>query len=129
MPDRTSATCHEYNAATMKTNEELRAENEAIRAMLASGPADQLLAIPGVVHVSVGLKETAGEVIDQLCIRVYVKDKKDPVELSPAELSPPDINGVPTDVNVVPEFEFQEDNGNYRPIQGGSQISNRIIVL
>ena len=113
----------------MKTNEELRAENEAIRAMLATGPADQLLAIPGVVHVSVGLKETAGQVTDQLCIRVYVKHKKDTNELSPAELIPPDINGVPTDVNVIPEFEFQDDTGNYRPIRGGSQISNRIVVL
>ena len=113
----------------MKTNEELRAENEAIRAMLASGPADQLLAIPGVVHVSVGLKETAGKVTDQLCIRVYVKNKKDTDELSPAELIPPDINGVPTDVNAMPEFEFQDDNQRYRPIRGGSQVSNRIIVL
>ncbi len=115
--------------ATMKTNEELRAENEAIREMLATGPEDQLRAIPGVKHVSVGLKETGGKVTDQLCIRVYVKEKKDEQELTPAELIPSDINGVPTDVNVLPEIEFQDDNRKYRPIQGGSQISNRIIEL
>ena len=115
--------------ATMKTNEELRAENEAIREMLAKGPEAELLAVPGVVHVSVGLKETNGKVTDQLCIRVYVKNKKDKDEISPGELIPPEINGVPTDVNALPEFEFQDDNGNYRPIRGGSQITNRIIVL
>jgi hypothetical protein len=113
----------------MKTNEELRAENEAIRAMLATGPADQLLAIPGVVHVSVGLKETDGKITDQLCIRVYVREKKDQDELNPAERIPSDIKGVPTDVNVVPQIEFQDDNQKYRPIRAGSQVSNRIIEL
>src|ERR1041385_8122797 len=113
----------------MKTNEELRAENQAIREMLATGPANELLALPGVVHVSVGLKETNGEVTDQLCVRVYVKEKKDKEALIPAELIPPEVNGVATDVNVVPEFEFQDDNTKYRPIKGGIQISNRIIEL
>jgi hypothetical protein len=96
---------------------ELRAENEAIPEMLATGPEDQLRAIPGVKHVSVGLKDTGGKVTDQLCIRVYVKEKKDQQELTPAELIPSDINGVPTDVNVLPEIEFQDDNRKYRPIQ------------
>ena len=113
----------------MKTNEELRAENQAIREMLATGPADELLALPGVVHVSVGLKETNGEVTDQLCVRVYVKEKKDKEALSPTELIPPNVNSVSTDVNVIPEFEFQEDFTKYRPIKGGIQISNRIIEL
>jgi hypothetical protein len=116
----------------MKTNEELRAENEAIREMLATGPADQLLAIPGVVHVSVGLKESGGEITDQLCIRVYVREKKDKEALTPAELIPSAINGVPTDVNLMPEnpqIEFQDDTQKYRPIWGGAQISNRIIEL
>jgi hypothetical protein len=113
----------------MKTTEELRAENQAIREMLATGPANALLAIPGVVHVSVGLKETDGKVTDQLCVRVYVKEKKNRAELTPAELIPPDVNGVPTDVNAMQEFEFQDDNARYRPIKGGIQISNRIIEL
>ena len=113
----------------MKTNEELRAENQAIREMLATGPEEVLRAIPGVVHVSVGLKETNGNLTDQLCVRVYVRDKKGKEALSPAELIPPDVNGVPTDVNVVSEFEFQDDNARYRPIKGGIQVSNRIIEL
>jgi hypothetical protein len=113
----------------MKTNEELKAENQAIREMLATGPADELRALPGIVHVSVGLKETNGRITDQLCVRIYVKEKKGSDSLSASELIPPDIKGIPTDVNTVAEFEFQEDNTKYRPIKGGIQISNRIIVL
>src|ERR1700745_467967 len=87
------------NDRCMKTNEELRAENDAIRGVLAGGPEKKLRAIPGVVHVSVGLKETQGRLLrDQLCIRVYVAKKKSPLELSPAELIPAEIEGIPTDV-------------------------------
>ena len=112
----------------MKTNEQLKAENEAIRAMLADGPKERLLTIPGVFHVSVGLKETNAKLTDQLCIRVYVKEKKDKAVLPVVELIPKHINGIPTDVNVVGRFEFSEDNTRYRPIKGGILITNRIIA-
>lgn len=113
----------------MKTDEQLRSENKAIRDMLAAGAEEWLRSLPGVIHVSVGLKEKDGKMTDQLCVRVYVKEKKEKEALSPDELIPPDINGVPTDVNVVGEFEFSEDNTKYRPIKGGIIITNRITVL
>jgi len=81
--------------------DELIAANEAIRALLASGAEEQLRALPGVTHVSVGLKETGGRVTDQLAIRVYVDEKKPPGDLAPAERIPPEVDGVPTDVNLV----------------------------
>jgi hypothetical protein len=68
----------------MKTSEQLKAENDAIRSMLARGPEQELLANPNVLHVSVGLKETNGMVSDQLCVRVYVKQKKERTSV-PAE--------------------------------------------
>ena len=111
----------------MKTNEQLKAENKAIRDILAAGLEDQLLSIPDVIHVSVGLKEKNGQVTDQLCIRVYVEEKKDREIVPAVELIPAEINGVPTDVNMVGEFEFQSDNTRYRPVKGGTQISNRIV--
>ena len=111
----------------MKTNDELKAENRAIREMLKTGPEAQLLAIPGVIHVSVGLKATKGDITDQLCIRVYVKEKKNPNEIRASELIPREINGVPTDVNTVGVFEFTTDNTKYRPIKGGIQVTNRYI--
>ena len=61
----------------MKTDEQLKAENKAIRDMLAAGAEERLRSIPGVVHVSVGLKEKDGKVTDQLCVRIYVKEKKE----------------------------------------------------
>jgi hypothetical protein len=113
----------------MKTSEQLKAENDAIRSMLARGSEQELLANPNVLHVSVGLKETNGTVSDQLCVRVYVKHKKDRASVPADELIPTEVNGVPTDVNTVGEFEFSDDNTKYRPIKGGIQISNRIVVL
>jgi len=113
----------------MKTNEQLNAENETIRGMLAAGAERKLLAIPNVLHVSVGLKETRGRISDQLCVRVYVKQKKGPEAVPAAELIPAQINGVPTDVHTVGVFEFSEDNTKYRPIKGGIAITNRIADL
>lgn len=113
----------------MKTIEQLKAENEAIRSMLSAGAEQQLLRIPNVLHVSVGLKERGGKIGDQLCVRVYVRVKKEREVVPADELIPAEINGVPTDVNVVGHFEFSDDNTKYRPIKGGIQISNRIIVL
>jgi len=112
----------------MKSDDELRAENEAIREMLARSAESRLRAIPGVIHVSVGLKETNGRVTDQLCVRVYVREKRDRAELPDDEIIPREIDGVPTDVNTVGTFEFQVDSTRYRPILGGSQITNRIIA-
>jgi len=112
----------------MKTNDQLKNENQAIRAMLASGPEARLMAIPGVLHVSVGLKESNEKIVgEQLCIRVYVKEKRAHNEIPITELIPTEINGIPTDVNTVGEFEFQIDNTRYRPIKGGIQVTNRII--
>ncbi len=112
-----------------KTNQQLREENAAIREMLAAGPEEQLRAIPGVVHVSVGLKEKNGKLSDQLCIRVYVKEKKSSQEVPVAEKIPPQVNGIPTDVHTVRQFSFATDSTLYRPIHGGIQISNRIVDL
>ncbi|HXU35949.1 MAG TPA: hypothetical protein VN937_06265 [Blastocatellia bacterium] len=113
----------------MKTTEQLKAENEAIRSMLAAGAGQRLLGIPNVLHVSVGLKERGGKIGDQLCVRVYVKEKKEREVVPADELIPAEVNGVATDVNVVGQFEFSDDNTKYRPIKGGIQISNRISVL
>jgi hypothetical protein len=111
----------------MKTNEQLAAEEATIRRLLASGHEHTLRALDSVVHVSVGLKETGGRLRpDELCIRVYVREKRDRDALDPAHRIPGSIDGIATDVHTVAAAAFQADNGRYRPIQGGIQISNRI---
>lgn len=109
----------------MTTDAQFKAEDRALRELLASGVEQKLRALPGVVHVSIGLKEASQRLVtDRLCIRVYVNEKKPLDELLPAHRIPPEFGGVRTDVNVVPSIEFQADNGRYRPIKGGIQISN-----
>jgi hypothetical protein len=112
----------------MKSDDELRAEDRAIREKLAAGAEARLRRIPGVVHVSVGAKQKAGALTGQMCIRVYVDRKRSRAEVPADELVPAEIDGIPTDVNVVVgQFRFQDDNSRQRPIRGGIQISNRII--
>jgi hypothetical protein len=100
-----------------------------IRDVLARGGEQQLRSLAGVIHVSVGLRERGGAVTDDHAIRVYVREKLPLEQIAPAERIPPEIDGIPTDVNVVGEVEFTSDNARYRPLTGGVQISNRIIDL
>lgn len=113
----------------MARYEELLAREDAIRAVLASGAEARLRSIPGVIHVGIGLKESGGRVTDDHCIRVYVLKKLPNGELSPKERIPAQIEGIPTDVNVVGAYEFSVDNSKYRPIKGGIQITNRIVDM
>jgi hypothetical protein len=112
----------------MKSTEELHRENEMIRDLLKNGIEELLLKIPGVHHVSIGLKETGGRITDQLCIRIYVEEKKDHSELHAHEVLPSEINGIPTDVNIIAGFRACLDENKYRPVKGGIQVTNRIIV-
>ena len=60
--------------------------------------AARLHGIPGVHSVGVGFKVVAGKKIDELAITVFVDKKKQPAELKPHEIIPPEIDGVKTDV-------------------------------
>jgi hypothetical protein len=78
---------------------EIIAENERLEALLDSGVREELLAIAGVFHVTIGLKEVAGRAGDTLCIKTYVRRKVEPADLSPDEIVPVMVGGVPTDVS------------------------------
>ncbi|MBW8687877.1 S1 family peptidase [Chitinophaga rhizophila] len=112
----------------MKSTEELKREHEMMCDMLKDGVEDVLKQIAGVHHISVGLKETEGRITDQLCIRIYVQEKKHHSALHAHEVLPSEINGIPTDVNVIPGFSACVDENRYRPLKGGIQITNRIII-
>lgn len=75
---------------TPKTREEIR----RIKARVEG----DLLKIPGVTGVDIGYKQVGGKKSDVLAIRVYVRSKKPADAVPPAELIPPTIDGVPTDV-------------------------------
>jgi hypothetical protein len=108
--------------------EDLGAENRRIEEILAAGARDRLLAVPGVFHVTTGLKETGGRATDELCIKTYVREKRDLADLS-HEPVPPVVSGVRTDVSEVGSIRFTSDSSRYRGLKGGIQITNGIKVL
>src|SRR5437762_6539311 len=113
----------------MPSHEELVARERAVRDVLERGVEERLRAIPGVIHVSIGLKEQGGRVTQRHSIRVYVERKVDEDQLTAEQRVPREIDGVPTDVNVAKRFEFARDSTRYRPVKGGIMITNRIIAL
>lgn len=95
--------------------------------------AERLLAIPGAHTVGVGEKLTGGEPTGETAIQVYVARKRPLAEIPPGERVPPAIEGARTDVvEEPPPRELQipgisagterEDNGEYRPVRGGTQV-------
>lgn len=97
----------------------------------------RLLAIPGVVMVGLGSKETGGAPTGELVIKVYVREKKPQGEVPAGELIPAQIDGVRTDVvlggDIVPIAEppgavirnDHTDPNRYRPATGGSRIATQ----
>jgi len=85
----------------------------------------QLLRIPGVVCVGVGLKEVKDKLSDNICFRIYVKKKKPESELAQEHVIPKTINGIETDILVNHEIvPLTIDSSKYRPLLGGIQIEN-----
>jgi hypothetical protein len=93
----------------------------------------ELMQIPGVVGVGIGLKEIGGELTDQICFRVYVWEKKGASEVPAEERVPAVVQGFPTDVlkvyNLVPSEGFVElqDLSEHRPLKGGVALSTKIM--
>ena len=91
----------------------------------------ELLAIPGVLGVGIGVKETGNQFTEEMSYRVWVAEKKPPEELALTELVPPQIGEFRTD--VLTPLRVQEDSGvcgderrtlsEHRPLQGGIAIS------
>jgi hypothetical protein len=57
-----------------------------------------LLTLANVVGVGIGFKQIDGQFSDQLALIVNVRQKLPPTELAPADIVPPEIDGIPTDV-------------------------------
>ncbi len=82
-----------------------------------------LLAIPGVHAVGIGLKIVAGQRTDEPAIMVFVEKKRPVSELRPSEIIPAEIDGFKTDVYESDIPRVHVDNTSYRPLVGGSQIT------
>lgn len=82
----------------------------------------ELMAIPGVIAVGVGLKEVKGDLKRELCFKVTVQRKKPESELQSTEKIPDTIYGFKTDVNEISTGTDIVNSNKYRPLIGGSQL-------
>ncbi|NUT47964.1 MAG: hypothetical protein HOV94_11735, partial [Saccharothrix sp.] len=88
----------------------------------------ELVRIPGVVEVGVGLRRRAGALVDEAVYVVSVRRKLPPEQVPPGELVPSEIRGVPTDVEEHTEpipllgFNDERDTKNYDTKVGGTRI-------
>lgn len=94
------------------------------------GVRARLMALPNVVEVGVGLKETGGQLTDEIVIHVLVSEKVPSTKLAPDQVVPAEIHGLRTDViryrEAVPIIGFSDEDDwkNYSPKVGGSRIGN-----
>jgi hypothetical protein len=81
---------------------------------------DALLRKENVVGCGVGYKEVGGERTNDLAVVVSVVEKEPREALSPGDLVPESLNGVPTDVRQTGIFRaLQDRTEKWRPAPGG----------
>jgi hypothetical protein len=105
----------------MRSKQELIEAQRRVQAVYPEAK-EELMRIPGVVEVGIGIKEIGGELTPETVIRVYVEEKKPESELSPDEIVPKEYRGIKTDVILFRETFPEEDSSRYRPVQGGTQV-------
>src|SRR6266498_4017507 len=98
---------------------ELLARQQRLQAVYPEVNRD-LLKIPGVVRVGIGVKEVAGQSTGELVFRVYVEVKR--TDLPANRQVPKEIKGFKTDVVVILPDHPEEDTSKYRPVKCGVQI-------
>ena len=68
---------------------------------------EQLLAKANVVGVGIGLQQRAGQPTGKIALVVMVREKLPPASLSPEDILPAEIEGVPVDVQEAGEIDIQ----------------------
>ena len=83
---------------------------------------------PGVVGVGLGLKVTGSRTTDQFSLRVFVRRKLPRDALSPADLVPGVVEGLPTDVAEAEKVELMCEDilREHDPLVSGATITIRI---
>jgi hypothetical protein len=111
----------------LQDQETRRSEFERFLAVYEAVKAE-LLRIPGVLNVGVGLRERGGALTREQAFRVYVGEKLPLSEVPAADRIPKEIEGFPIDViqrrDKVVKFGFNDENDekNYGMKVGGIRI-------
>lgn len=79
-----------------------------------------------VISVGYGLKQVGGDLTDEPALVVVVREKEAAGELEPSDLVPEEIDGVPTDVRVIPRGRRfgTGDTKRHSPLIGGINVTN-----
>jgi hypothetical protein len=64
----------------------------------------ELMRKRNVVGVGVGLRQRAGQMTDEVCIVVSVRQKLPRDQIAPKDVIPTELDGVPVDVQVTGAF-------------------------
>jgi hypothetical protein len=93
------------------------------------GTREQLITRANVVATGVGYKMVQGKKTPTLSIVCSVTRKVGATALSPRDLVPPLVDGIPTDVVATGRIRaFQSRTGRHRPAPGGVSIGHRDIT-
>jgi hypothetical protein len=68
----------------------------------------RLLRKKNVIGVGIGLRERKGEQIEEMVLTVLVRQKQSSSALLPWDRIPPELDGVPVDVQVVGDVQAQQ---------------------
>jgi len=98
----------------------LVAPDQKALATAEEGPAG----FGNIVGVGVGEKTVDGIPINQLAVKVFVKEKLSESQISSEALVPESLGGVPTDVDVTGEVNAHSFTARLRPAPGGVSIGN-----
>jgi hypothetical protein len=88
---------------------------------------------PNVVGVGIGRKMVRGVATQDVALKVYVKQKVHPLLVRDGEVIPPEVEGVPTDVEEAGEFSIWRPippiyQRKVRPAMGGVSIGHYAIT-
>ncbi len=65
---------------------------------------ESLRSLPHVKFLGIGPKIQGGRPTGEMSVKVYVDEKLDEEELAEGDRVPPDLEGIPTDVEVADKF-------------------------
>lgn len=86
---------------------------------------EALLAKPNVIGVGVGLRETRGQILDELAVKVLVTQKLPRAGLTAQATVPSEVDGIKTDVMQVGVIRaLQPRTDRWRPAPGGVSIGH-----
>lgn len=112
----------------MKSREELIKQQEKLLAVYEK-VKDKLKGYPNVVNIGIGVKEKDGQLTDEGCIKIIVREKKKESDLDASAIIPKEVEGIATDIIILKEkislAACTDDRStNHRPLQGGGYIKN-----